>query len=129
MHIPDLVGWKCRVEVEVHRSHGPGVPVPGAVELSVLRAVTSSHHPYSSIRGWRVKMSMTSLRSNQGPYLLILTLNTKVNRLGVQCPKCRYMKKNFGDPGFQLGSSLLTSSLVCVIKAELERVRRIQVTY
>ena len=76
-----------------------------------------------------VKMSMTSLRSNQGPYLLILTLNTKVNRLGVQCPKCRYMKKNFGDPGFQLGSSLLTSSLVCVIKAELERVRRIQVTY
>ena len=67
MHIPDLVGWKCRVEVEVHRSHGPGVPVPGAVELRVLRAMTSSHHPYS-IRGWRVKMSMTSIRTNPGHY-------------------------------------------------------------
>ena len=49
MHIPDLVGWKCGVEVEVHRPHGPGVPVPGAVELRVLKVVTSSHQFNSRI--------------------------------------------------------------------------------
>ena len=37
----DLVSGKGGVEVEVHRSHWPRVPVPGAIELCVLRAGTS----------------------------------------------------------------------------------------